>query len=418
MSQRDLIDNFVKYTANEQSPEIYRKWAAVSLIGAAAERRLFSCALEDKPVYPNLFIMLVGRPGRGKGIINTARALSRYIKRTNCSPDNAKKSLYICPDDVTGPAVVDKLAESVWLQDLGMGKIEEYSFMSVFAEEMNVFIKAYETTFISSLAFFWNCFESFQQNRRTGNVQIVIKNPGLNLLIGAQPAMMAQLLPEVAWGQGFMGRTIMVYSEQEIKPKLFTRTAQEEKDKRTALCKDVLDDLSLITGLRGEIFWSPEAAFELVSWIEDKNYAPVPRHPKLEDYLPRRVQNITKLSIVMALSRCPHEIPEIQAVDVCRAMEWLFEAEELMPDVFRAMVGRSDKDIIEEAYLFAMKIYVSQKRDVPKALMLSFLKDRCPHDKINSILSLLVEMDYLDEITDTGHYRPRARSFADMESLG
>lgn len=417
MSQRDLIDSFVEWTGNEQSPEIYRKWSAISLIGAAAERRIFSCALEDKPVYPNLFIMLVGRPGRGKGIINTARALSRYIKRKNCSADNARKPLFICPDDITGPAIIDKLADSVWMENLGEGKIEQYSFLTVFAEEMNVFLKGYETSFLSSLSFFWNCFENFQQNRRTGNIQINIVNPGLNLLIGAQPAMMATILPEVAWGQGFMGRTIMVYSEQEIKPKLFTKTAQEIKDQRGRLKLNILQSLSMISGLRGEMHWNAEAAHCLINWVEARNCAPTPRHPKLEDYLPRRIQNVTKLSICMALSRFHEQLPEVQAEDVERALQWLFEAEELMPDVFRAMVGRSDKDIIEEAYLFAMKVHVSQKRDVPKSLMMAFLKDRCPHDKINSILNLLVEMDYLDEIVDEGTFRPRARNFVDLEVL-
>lgn len=416
MSQRDLIDNFVKWTANEQSPEIYRKWSAASLIGAAAERRIFSCALEDKPVYPNLFIMLVGRPGRGKGIINTTRALSRYIKRKNCSADNARKSLFICPDDITGPAIVDKLADSKWMETLGEGKIEEYAFLTVFAEEMNVFIKGYETAFLSSLSAFWNCYENFQQNRRTGNLQINIVKPGLNLLIGAQPAMMATILPDVAWGQGFMGRTIMVYSEQELKPKLFTKTAPEIKDARAKVRTDILHDLSAISGLRGEMFWSAEAAHTLVNWVDNK-CVPIPRHPKLEDYIPRRIQNVTKLSICMALSRSPEKISEVMAEDVERALEWLFEAEDLMPDVFRAMVGRSDKDIIEEAYLFAMKVHVSQKRNIPKSLMMAFLKDRCPHDKINSILNLLVEMDYLDEIVDEGTFRPRARNFADMEVL-
>lgn len=61
----DWIDAFIRYTAPLPSPEIFRRWAAISGVAGALERRVFT-RLAGRPIYPNLYALMVAPPGVGK----------------------------------------------------------------------------------------------------------------------------------------------------------------------------------------------------------------------------------------------------------------------------------------------------------------------------------------------------------------
>ena len=67
------IDYFVQSTAKLESPGIFRLWAAISVIGAAVEQRVWMIS-QGRKVYPNIYCGLVAHPGVGKTkTIHTAR---------------------------------------------------------------------------------------------------------------------------------------------------------------------------------------------------------------------------------------------------------------------------------------------------------------------------------------------------------
>ena len=65
---KSWIELFVEQTAETASPPIFRKWAAISAVAGAMERKSW-IVTRGTPLYPNLYIILIGPPGVGKSII-------------------------------------------------------------------------------------------------------------------------------------------------------------------------------------------------------------------------------------------------------------------------------------------------------------------------------------------------------------
>jgi hypothetical protein len=139
---------------------------------------------------------------------------------------------------------------------------------------------------------------------------------------------------------------------------------------------------------------------EILQTWDEAGCPPRPKHSKLEDYCSRRAFFTIKLAMVAALSARGELI--IRVEDYNRARDWLLEIEALMPDVFRAMLGRSDKDVMEECHTFIWALYTKGGNNpIRKEPVRSFLKDRVPSEKVNIILEMMMESDLLQETKDT-----------------
>ena len=58
----DWIESYLEATDNTEPPILYRTWTAVSVIAAVLQRKVF---LEwHTRIFPNMYIVLVGPPGR------------------------------------------------------------------------------------------------------------------------------------------------------------------------------------------------------------------------------------------------------------------------------------------------------------------------------------------------------------------
>ena len=60
-----------------------------------------------------------------------------------------------------------------------------------------------------------------------------------------------------------------------------------------------------------------------------------------------------------------------------------------MPDIFREMIGKSDRQIIEELHYFLTQLWVKNGRQgVQSELLYDFLTHRCPSDKTEKLFAL------------------------------
>ena len=62
----DIIDGYVKLLAHTSAATVFARWSAISMVAAALERRCWLSAIEGRPLYPNLFTLLIGLPATGK----------------------------------------------------------------------------------------------------------------------------------------------------------------------------------------------------------------------------------------------------------------------------------------------------------------------------------------------------------------
>jgi hypothetical protein len=394
----DWIELFCKWTDGIPSPRIFRQWAAISCIAGALERRIHAI-VAGKQIFPNLYVLLVGTPGIGK---------TQAIEHVN-ELWTEVSDLHVAPHDVTKAALVDELSRASCRRVKGDAHLIEYNSLLVAADEFGVLVPSYDTDFLSTLNRIFDNPAQHRQNRRGLQEQVDIVNPQLNIIGGVQPAYLANLLPEEAWGMGFMSRVIMVHSAEKKKVRMdLIRFNGEEIVPTILVNSPILQILILrlrkMAELYGRMDWREDAARASEKW-NDEGLPPVPEHSKMEHYNTRRLLHVVKLCIISAIS-AGHQV--IELTDFTRAKDWLLEVEQEMPDIFREMVQRSDAQVLEELHAHIWKIWVKDKGPVHEVRLVDFLKTRATSDKVQKIIDIAVRSGML---TNCGmsFYLPRPK---------
>lgn len=381
---QDFIESFLALTEGAVSPENFRLWSAISLIGGALGRRV-SAKTGKGHVYPNLYTLLVGPPGAGKSIVEAVKELWSTTK----SPDGKGKAFFVASNSITSASIVDELAKAKFTKIMPSGPPFVYHSLLVASEELQVLLPGYDTMIIGKLnELYNNSSVPYTESRRTGSVrELIIENPNLNIIAGAQPAYFASTFPEEVWSTGFARRVIMVYSDEHIRKSLWYEPAVDPD-----LMPWLSQRLAQMSLLHGTMKWTEAAASHIDSWHMDGGQ-PIPTHSKLQQYARNRSVNIIKLATISAVSRGAGLV--IEESDVARSIDWLVSAERRMPDIFRAMIGKSDKDVIEELHLHVTALFSKGKKPVPGEKLMQFLLQRVPTEKAEKILQLAVRANIL-----------------------
>lgn len=396
--------DFMTLTQDVLSPDIFRLWAGISLVSGALERRVWLQNSQGS-VFPNFYILLVAPPGVGKQVIDRVKDLWRDV----CEPGTKIPAFHVAPDSMTKASLIDTIAKSKRMHLPPTGGPQHHHALLVPAEEFSVLLPAYDMEYIGTLNALWNNKASHHEVRRTGaKTDVNIEYPYLGILGGAQPAWLASIFPEDAWNTGIGRRMIMIYSSQTP-----WKDVWAEYEDRPDVRKSILGRLGLLSKAWGRMHIERQAAEALSDWDRDGR-KPEPQHAKLAHYNASRNFQLIKLTIVSAASRgelfdSPSK-PAVRLEDVQRAQSWLFDAEKLMPDVFRAMLGKSDKDVLDELHLYASGEFLRTKAPIEGHTLRQFLLDRVPHDKIESLLNLADKAKLVERLAGGGDsWTPKPR---------
>ncbi len=384
----DIITDFVSYTEAEPATDIHRLWAGIALVAGALERRVWA-PVGDLQTFPNLYILLVAPPGVGKSIIYRVRDLwNETVELGTSSP-----AFRLSPESVTRASLIDALGASKNSRITASGTVY-FSSLLVPSEEFEVILPTYDSSFISILNSIFGNPHFHRETRRTGPVrEIIIEYPSLNIIGGATPAYFTAHFPDEAWNTGLIRRIIMVYSAEAPVKDIFTANPDKSN-----LRHRLLDHLCQLTALFGPAKWADDAYQELRHWHLN-GQAPVPSHSKLVNYIRSRTQFLIKLALISGVSRTG--FPKIESIDVSRAMRWLFEVEALMPDIFRAMTGKSDMAILQELHFFAEALGLKHRGPIQSASLLEFLAARAPSEKVQKLLEVAEKTNIIARVAGT-----------------
>ena len=177
---------------------------------------------------------------------------------------------HIASLDLTRASFADELSEARRdMVVLGSGKespTQQFYSLAILHEEAGVMFKAYEHDFMSVLTHVYDCTD-FSERKR-GGTRIDLGAVQVNVLAAIQPAYLAELIPEIAWEQGFMSRVIMVYSGERIFKDLFAERSGTQ-------LQDLTKRLSQIAQLYGEFTFTDEAV-ELLRTNHRTDWPPKP----------------------------------------------------------------------------------------------------------------------------------------------
>lgn len=400
----DLITKFMEMTASDDTPHLYKQWAAISLIAGALERRVWTVvghqAGQPRKTFPNVYVFLVGAPGVGKYIVESVQELWLAVGK-----GNGLEPFHVAESNLTKASLIDRLAEAARIFLPPKGGPYEYNSLLVAAEEFGVFLPTHDLNFISVLNKIYNNPDSYSERRRHGPAtNIQIHQPVLTILAGVQPSWLATVFPDEAWGMGFTSRIMMIYGSAGAPTDPF-QTGLARSIERIRL----VEGLEKLSQLYGEVKWEPEAKAKITDWALS-GAPPKPTHSKLEHYCNRRVLHAIKLSIISSVSRTGRA-EAIETIDVDRSMAWLLEAEKYMPDAFRAMIGKSDYQIMEDMYNHLVSLYgMAGNKPIHISRLITFLSLRIPSDKVMKILELAEKSNMIDRMGGTDTYVPKART--------
>lgn len=389
----DWIDDFLSYTSQANSPEIFRLWAGIGAVSGALERRVWAGGKNASQIFPNVFVLLVGPPGSGKTqSVMPIKALWR-----------ATKELVVSPDSMTRASLVDEMEKGARMYLHGKGILDYHSLL-IATDEIGTLIPAYDQEILNVISKLYDCEESYLESRRHIKKITDISRPHLSIIAGAQPGFLSSVLPETAWTQGFASRLSMIYSgESIVSDVLGDDTVLDLSAENAAKFKCILAPIQAMLKLYGKVTWTDDAAKELRSWALH-DCPPKPVHSKLEHYNRRRALTTVKLSIISAVSRSGEL--EIHKWDFDRAKHWLLIAETFMPDIFRAMKNKSDAVVIEEMHYMMWELYMKTNKPVNGNVLWHFLKDRVPAEKIQRVIDTACASEMIRKKTNENVYIP------------
>lgn len=360
------IDTFVSHTDNLESPMIYRKWAGIATVGAVLEQKV--CLNTSGPLYPNIYIFLVGHPGIGKTrTINAAAAFLRKIE-----------DFHISPTSMTAASMVDALLESKRsIIRMGQANIE-YNSMTIIADELSAFMHKFDDEMIGNLTTFYDVVVPYRHTRRGKDIKIKIQCPQLSILSGTTPSNLLKFMPENAWDQGFTSRVIMIYSDEKIVSEdIFAYVTKGIPD-------GMVHDLKIINALTGEYKVTVEYKNAINNWRK-LGQLPVPTHPKLTHYNTRRLAHLFKLSMICAADRSNTLL--LTKEDFNRAMGWLLEAEQVMSMIFEAGSVNVDSKAMEELVHYCM--IMDKGKGIPDTMLVRRATELVPAMLVGNLLSMM-----------------------------
>lgn len=370
----DFLADYMAYTDGVPSPEIYRKWSAIMGLSGALERRCWTYSARLQ-VYPNIYVFLVGSPAVGKTV-----AINPVAQLWTDTP-----KLHVAPHNLTRASLVDALLRSSRDFFTANG-LYDYHSMLIPCRELGVFVSTYDLSFLSVLNDVYDNPPSYREERRSlEGRQPDISNPHLTLIAAAQPDFLAAILPEEAWGQGFMSRIIMVFAGVPI----VLDDPFDETPTDSIAYRRLLDHLTALSEVYGQFSWSEPAKADFKQWYRH-GFPPKPDHIRLQHYCSRRVLHIIKLAMLSSAARSTDL--QIAQEDMDRAREWLLEAENTMPDIFRAMMSRSDAQTLRDLHYALWRIWmvkpIPEREPIPDSIPYEWLSERVPSERVWSIMQI------------------------------
>jgi hypothetical protein len=324
---RKLADWVACYTGYitpaSESPLSYNFWSAATAVAAALKRNIF-VGRGSYRLYPNLYTILVGRPGIGKGsAINPVVSIINEAKISN-----------ILSDRVTIEYALERMAtgwQSIRRVGTGIHMGMDHTTL-IISPEVSIFIGASQNT-LPILADLWDAREGefVYGTRHKGEFRI--KDPCVCLLGGSTQEWLMSSIPANAVGGGFTRRVNFVVENDREKLLPWPTLSNHN-----AIRDNLVTDLREIARLSGEVKFHPRC----VPLFEQCYIDSAPKDYDDEastSYRTSMWAQITKLAMCMSASRGDDLV--INEQDFKRAHDAVKNVMLNVPKVFRG-VGESD----------------------------------------------------------------------------
>lgn len=320
-----------------ESPREYQLWSAATVIAAATKRHCW-VNRGDWNLFPNMYVILVGHTGLGKGrSINPAVGL---LRESGCAN--------VLSDKLTIQYILEKLSD----RGQQVAQIQAQASTLSIGHDASCFISSPEiedliltSDTMAPLKELWECKDGpFEYGTRSRGL-VKIAKPCPTLLGGCTPSQVAELFPTKTVGGGFVRRCNFVY-EYEKSQNIPWPTPRNGND---LLRNSLVNDLRHIGQLHGQ-FRFEQKAQSLFTQYYNRTTVISDEFADEASLSYDTTKSYHALKMAMALSESRSDSLEISMLDMLMAISMVDKSGKNLNRVFRA-VGDSEMATIMEKVL-------------------------------------------------------------------
>ena len=393
-----LLKDIIKLAENQEAADFSYLWAGLSCIAAQLARNVY-IPFGNGKIYPNLYVMFVGDPGKRKS--TAIKDLKKRIKAAgyqNICGDKVTMQKYLLDLAGVGEGSIEDSNITEFNLGITLGA-NDYVESYINQDEFSDFIGINNYPFISLLGNFWDIDEPYVYRTKNGQ-SIEIPSPIVNILGATTPSQFNTIFPPAISEQGFLSRLIIV-NIPESKRKIARPLPSD-----ASVVEKVVDGLKAVRKLSGELVMSDAVWAKLeeiyLSWqpVEDTRFA---------HYSTRRHTQLLKLCI---LATCSRYTVEMSVDDVVFANTLLSFTEHFMPQALGQFGKNKDGDVNSKVISYLRSSFPTAKSLQDIIIPISTETD------VLSLQKILTNLVVAEKVvaTSNGKYLPKLPSYKDIKT--
>ena len=311
--KRGFLQAYLEYTDQQESPELFHFWAAVSVLSMALGRK---CSIKRGfyNCYPNQYIIIVSESARCRKTVSADIAVSLY-RAANIG------------GVFQGKLTTRSLSQYLATQTIQTGT----GACFIYSPELGRLLGAdsYTSGLMVAITDYYGCPAEDEVLTATQGVDKP-KNIFINILGCTVPQWLSSMPSDMVEG-GFSSRTLFIVQNTPRKPNPRPIiTAQ-----LTQLYVDLIHDLQTIALIEGDYVLTESAEVYYDTWYSAAYTHIDEQDPRLRAYFARKGEHVLKLAMCLSASESSKLV--IEHWHIQNALTFLKQAELYMPTAFRGV---------------------------------------------------------------------------------
>lgn len=321
---KNWIDLYLSYNEDQESPDVFHKYCAISVIASALGRKC-NMSRGTYVIYPNHYIILVAASAHCKKSTAMDVAVNQFLDVANCSE-------IIHTEKMTAEYLYTHLSRTN----------KAHNDILIHSDELQTFlgVNALHSGIIGALTSVYSCPPKASY-RTKGSGTFNLREVCVNLLAGTTLNWMEDNLPGGAVEGGFVGRVLFVVAEKPKRRIAWPTMNNELIEIRKALILDLIR----ISKLKGTVTVDDCAKDYFKDWYLNFKHVDDQR---MNPYFGRKPDAVLKMAMVLSASEFHVDSIDkfiIKIEHIKKALSNLNSIEELMPLAFRgAAFSKTSKD--------------------------------------------------------------------------
>jgi hypothetical protein len=286
------IDDILAEVEHEvETPRSWLWWSLVTAISAAAANNYTLRTLSGNVIYkPNLYVMLLGTSGLGKGYgINLAKLLVQKSESTRVIAGRSSIQ-----------AIVNEISKVQTSEKTGALGFRDSRAFVVNGELSSAIIAD-----VDSLAILTDLYDGHYNTEWNNTLKISgkesVRNPYITTLFGSSPAHFYDSIPSANIEGGYLARNLVVYEESRSRNIDLLDDDESENDKlKEYIVPKYGPHLKFLHDNEGRVIANPAAKLSFNSWRMKWRTNPI---PDKTGFINRVPDHVLKVAMCLCLAR-------------------------------------------------------------------------------------------------------------------